>query len=166
MYQVGDQVIYGVHGVCRIVQEEKRTVDRRQVTYLVLEPTGQRESSYMVPTHNTSAMSKLRPLLTGEALEALLCSEQAHGDIWIPGESLRKQRYREYIGSAQPLVLAQMVCTLHRHKLERSALGKKVHMSDENFLRDAERLLVGEASVVLQIGTDEAKDYIRSKLYE
>ena len=30
MYQMGDQVVYGIHGVCRIVEEEKRVVDRKR----------------------------------------------------------------------------------------------------------------------------------------
>ena len=159
-------MIYAVHGVCRIVQEEKRIVDRKPVTYLVLEPIGHSETSYMVPTHNASAMAKLRPVMTADALGALLSSGQAREDIWIPEDSLRKQRYREYIGTAQPLLLAQIIRTLHRRKQERAALGKKVHMSDDNFLRDAERLLIGEVSVVLRIDAEEAKNYIRSKLYE
>ena len=40
MYHIGDQVVYGIHGVCRIVDEEKSTVDRKTVTFLVLEPVG------------------------------------------------------------------------------------------------------------------------------
>lgn len=56
MYQVGDQVVYGMHGVCRVVEEEKRSVDRKQVTYLVLEPVGQSGSKFLVPTHNAAAM--------------------------------------------------------------------------------------------------------------
>ena len=73
MYCIGDQVIYGIHGVCRIVAEDCRTVDRKHLNYLVLEPEGQAGARYLVPTHNAAAMGKLRKILTAEEMEALLC---------------------------------------------------------------------------------------------
>ena len=39
-------------------------------------------------------------------------------------------------------------------------------MCDDNFLRDAEKLLSGEVSIVMGIDPDQAKQYIRSKLKE
>ena len=39
-----------------------------------------------------------------------------------------------------------------------------MHICDDNFLRDAEKILTGEAAVVLQLELDQAKQYIRSKL--
>ena len=56
MYQIGDQVVYGIHGVCCVVEQEERVIDRKRVTYLVLEPVGQDGSRYLVPTHNAAAM--------------------------------------------------------------------------------------------------------------
>ena len=36
MYQQGDRVVYGIHGVCEIVGTEVRTVDRKTVEYIAL----------------------------------------------------------------------------------------------------------------------------------
>ena len=69
MYQMGDLVVYGIHGVCRIAQQEERIVDKKTVTYLALEPVGQGGSRYLVPTYNAAAMSKLRHILSKEELE-------------------------------------------------------------------------------------------------
>ena len=63
MFQVGDRVVYGIHGVCDIKDSETQTMDRKKVTYLVLEPLGQPGSRYMVPTHNAVAMGKLKKML-------------------------------------------------------------------------------------------------------
>ena len=38
MYQVGDRVVYGIHGVCQVVAIEEQRVDRKNLTYLALEP--------------------------------------------------------------------------------------------------------------------------------
>ena len=166
MYQIGDQVVYGVHGVCRVVDQEERVIDRKRVTYLALVPVGQAGSRYLVPTHNTVAMSKLRHMLSKEELAQLMDSEEVRADVWIRDENQRKQTYRELIGSGDRTKLMQMVRALHRHKIAQAAAGRKVHQCDDNFLRDAEKLLLGEVSIVMEMDSDHAKQYISSKLKE
>ena len=166
MYQVGDQVVYGVHGVCKVVDQEERVIDRKKVIYLALEPIGQAGSRYFVPTHNAAAMAKVRNMLSWEELEAMMESEEVLADGWIRDENQRKQTYRELIGSGDRVRLLQMVRTLYRHRKTQSAAGKKCHLCDENFLRDAEKLLIGEFSIVLNMDQEQAKHYIRSKLKE
>lgn len=165
MFQVGSKLIYSIHGVCDLVDVEERTVDRKKVTYLVLEPMGQPGSRYLVPTHNSAAMSKLKSLLTKEELEVLL-SDTVKEDCWIQDENLRKQTYRELIGSGNRQKLIGMVHTLYCHKNAQAAAGRKVHLCDENFLRDAEKILISEVSIVMGLDADEAKKYIRSQLQD
>ena len=57
-----------------------------------------------------------------------------------------------------------MVRTLYRRRAELMAAGKKCHLCDENFLRDAEKLLVGEFSVVMDAEPDQVKRYLREHL--
>lgn len=165
MFQIGDQVVYGIHGVCRVSDQEERVVDRKRVTYLVLEPVGQEGSRYLVPSHNRAAMSKLRKMLTPEELTALFQSEEIRADGWIREENVRKQVYREKISSGDRSVLMQLVCTLYRHKAEQQAAGKKVHQCDENFLRDAEKLLAGEVAIVMDMEYPQALTYLREQLH-
>ena len=164
MFQTGDRVVYGIHGVCDIIGQETKTVDRKEVTYLVLEPLVQTGSRYMVPTHNAAAMAKVKRMLTREELEQVVCSEEVHRDCWIQDESRRKQTYRELISSGDRAKLMAMVYTLYRHRAEQTASGKKIHLCDDNFLRDAEKLLAGEVSVVMDMDTEAAKKFIRTKL--
>lgn len=166
MYQIGDKVVYGVHGVCMVVDQEERVVDRKRLTYLALEPVGQDGSRYLVPTHNAAAMAKLRSMLSREELDAIWQSEEVMADGWIRDENLRKQTYRELIGSGDRTKLMQMIRTLYRHKAQQTSAGKKVHLCDDNFLRDAEKLLASEVSIVMDMEPDQAKQYIRSKLKE
>ena len=164
MFQVGDQVVYGIHGVCRVADQEERVIDRKRVTYLALEPVGQDGSRYLVPTHNAAAMAKLRQMLSKEELEALLQSDEVREDGWIRDENLRKQTYRELISSGDRVKLLCMVRTLYRHKAEQAAAGRKVHLCDDNFLRDAEKLLASEVSIVMDMEFDQAKRYLKEKL--
>lgn len=164
MYQIGEQVVYGIHGVCCVVDQEERVVDRKHVTYLVLEPVSKDGSRYLVPTHNAVAMSKIRKMVNAEELTALFQSEEIHADCWIQEENVRKQTYREKISSGDRATLMQMIHTLYRHKAEQSAAGKKVHQCDENFLRDAEKLLAGEVGVIMEMEYPQALAFVREQL--
>lgn len=164
MYEVGDRMVYGVHGVCRVAGCEERKVDRRRQRYLVLEPIGQAGSQYMVPTENQAAMAKLHPLLTRQELEGLLSSPQVHTVSWISDENQRKQRYREIMASGDRQQMMQMVYTLYRHREAEAAAGKKCHVTDEFFLRDAEKLLIGEMAVVLDLDQEQAKLQLQAGL--
>ena len=164
MYQTGDRVVYGIHGACIVAEREKRLVDRKMVSYLVLEPVGQEGSRYLVPTHNETAMAKLRPMLTGEELDALLGSGEIRTDCWNRDENARKQSYRELIASGDRVSLLRMVHTLYRHKRAQTEAGKKVHLADENFLRDAEKVLSGEIAAIKGISQEEARAFLRKGL--
>lgn len=166
MFQIGDLAVYGMHGVCRVVSTEERQIDRRCVRYLVLAPVGQADSRFLVPTQNAAAMAKLQPVLSKEELEAMLDGKTAGPEDWIKDENQRKQVYRELISSGDRARLIRMVHTLYRHKAEQTALGRKSHLCDENFLHDAEKLLTGEISIVLNLDTEQARDYLRKKLKE
>ncbi len=166
MYQVGELVMYSVHGVCRVADVEERMVDHKPVRYLVLEPRDQAGSRFLVPSGNPNAMAKLRPMLTKEELEALLHSQEVRLDGWISDENRRKQYYREVIGSGDRTALLRMVNTLHNHKQTQLAAGRKVHICDENFLRDAQRLLSTEFSAVLGIAPVDVPEYVINKMNE
>lgn len=166
VYQIGEKVLYGSHGICRICGTEERTVDRVKRQYLVLEPVDQTGAKYFVPTHNAAALAKLRPILSREALETLLRSEDVKKDAWIEDENERKQSYRELINSGDRTALIRMVASLHRHKQAQAQAGRKFHLCDENFLRDAEKLLSTEFSLVLDIEQEQVGSYVLSAINE
>jgi len=164
MYQIGDRVVYGMHGVCTVTDVEEKVVDRVLRHYLVLEPVGQPGARFLVPTYKEAALAKVKKLLSRQELEALVQSDTIRSGGWIREENQRKQTYRELIGSGDRERLMAMVHTLYRHRKEQTAAGKKVHLCDENFLRDAEKLLISEVAAVLELDQTEAKQYLREML--
>lgn len=164
MYQSGAYVLYGIHGVCRVVGTEKQLINRKRTEFLVLEPLAQNESRFYLPTQNPTAMGKLKAVLSREEMLELLSSEQIREDCWIREENQRKQYYRDLISSGDRTALLQMVSSLYRYKDEQMAAGRKFHQCDDNFLRDAEKLLSSEISLVMDFSPEEARDYLRSQL--
>ncbi len=166
MYQPGQQVVYGGHGVCSILELEDRMVDRKPIRYYVLQPLEQSATRYYVPTHNENALAKMRPLMDKEALLALLQSGQVKADCWIPDENRRKQYYRQLISSIDLEAVIRMIHCLRQQKATLLQAGKRFHMCDENFLQDAQKILSSELSVVLQVPRQELDGYLKELMGE
>lgn len=164
MFQTGQWVVYGVHGVCRIVGTEMQRVNRKNAEYLVLEPLAQNEARFYLPTENPAAMAKLTAVLPRDEWQALMALDTIRKDAWIAEENQRKLRYRDLLGSGDRAALLQMVATLYCQRDARAAAGRKFHQCDENFLHDAEKLLSTELALVLELPLDEAQTYLRSRL--
>lgn len=164
MFSIGDMVVYGIHGVCRIADIECRSVDQKAIEYYVLEPVNPPVAKFYVPTQNPVAVAKMRKVLTKEDLIALLESHQIRENNWIADENARKDAYRQLITRADCAELIPMIRALYIHKQEQLAAGKKFHLCDENFLKDAQRLICAEVSQVLGIAPEEVGPYIQSKI--
>ncbi len=163
-FQCGDRVVYGVHGVCCVSDIQRKTVDRKSVEYYVLTPCSQVDATYYVPTHNAAAVAKMRRMLTAAELDALLDSDEIQADCWIAEENLRKECYRKMIARADCAELIGMIRSLHLHKKRQLEAGKKFHLCDENFLKDAQRLIASEVSQILDIQPGEVEEYIRRRV--
>lgn len=164
MYQIGESVVYGVHSVCRIIDDTVNIVDRKRIRYFVLEPLDQPGARFYVPVEKPAALAKLRPLLTKAELDHLLASEDVRNGSWIVDENQRKQYYRELISGGDRVALLRMVHLLHQHKREQQKMGRKFHLCDENFLKDAQKLLETEFSTVLGIEPQQVAAYVMQAL--
>jgi len=164
MYKSGEMVVYGSHGVCRVVGTEKQMVDRKRIEFLILEPTQLQESRFYIPTQNPAAMAKVKPVLLRHELAELLSSSVIRQNSWVQEENTRKQLYRDLISSSDRVEILKMVFSLYRFRDQQAAAGRKFHLCDENFLRDAERLLSSEIALVMGVSAEEARDYLRNKL--
>ena len=164
MFQIGERVVYGFHGVCTVVEMEERVVDRKKAIFMVLEPPGQHSGRFYIPTHNAAAMSKVKRMLTPEEMDAMILSDAVRIFEWIPEEKRRKILYRELISSGDRERLMQMLRAVYLYKDQLASEGKRCHLCDDNFIRDTERLLIGEISTVMHLEEEAAKAYIRTKL--
>ena len=164
MYRIGDLAVYGIHGVCRIVGTEQKVVDRKEVTYLALEPVTKADSRFLVPTHNAVAMAKLRPLHSAGEWKTFWQSEDMMAGEWILDDNRRKQAYRDLMAAGDTMAMAKMVYQVQQHKERVFAAGKKFHQCDDTFLRDAQRLIAGEMSVAMEMEFSDALQYLREKI--
>jgi CarD family transcriptional regulator len=102
----------------------------------------------------------MRKVLTIQEVNALIDSMPGKSPLWIENENERKEAYRGILASGDQAAIISMVQALFMHKKEREAEGKRLHMSDEHFLKDAEQILYNEWQYVLNVDKAGLMDYI------
>lgn len=164
MFQTGQQVIYGIHGVCTILGTETKRFGKSKSEYYILQPIHQPDSQYFIPVGNPTALSKLRPLMSRQELLDLLHSGEVRQDVWIQDENQRKNRFREILIQGDRGEILSMIYCLHLHKKEQQRLGRKFHQSDETFLKEAEKLINAEFSHILGLESSAVNSFILKEM--
>lgn len=98
----------------------------------------------------------MRYLLTKDEIHRLVAGMPEEATLWQDKDNDRKERYRKTLADADPGELIQMLRTVYRHKQQRLAEGKRLHVVDESFLKEAEEILYNEFRYVLQMENKEA----------
>lgn len=165
MFKVNDVIIYGTQGVCRIVDIEEKAVSGVKKNFFVLKPINDNGSTIFAPTDNEHVLKKMRALLSKTEINSLIDSMPNEDVVWVKNDTDRKEHYRKILASGNHVELIRMIKAIYVHKKEREAEGKRLHMIDEHFFKDAEQILYNEFQYVLKLsGKDELMNYIFSRI--
>ena len=164
MFAINDVVVYGTQGVCRIVGTEEKIVDGERKVYFVLKPMTDRGATCYVPTWNEKALSKMRSVMSKAEVDALIDSMPNKNPIWIDNEAERKEACKRVLASGHRGDILSMMQAVYLHKKEREAAGRRLRISDEAFLKEAEQLLYSEWQYVLNVDKAGLMDYIFSRM--
>lgn len=164
MFQVGDRVIYGTEGVCRVERVEKLRVSGQTALYYVLSPVYREGATVYVPLDNERLTERMKRVLSAEELEALLAETAQTEPLWIDNPNERKQLYSVVLLGGDRQALLRLVRTLYLRREKLTAQGKHLRAADDQALRDAERMINGEFALVLNIPRHEVPAYIRARL--
>lgn len=151
MIKVHDTVLYGVHGVCRVEEQVARLVGGREVQYFMLKPIFEKGSSIFVPTDNEALVGKMKRILSAEEIYALIRTMPEEGLLWIESETERRQQFQEILNGGDREQLVRLIKTLYLRQQARKEQKKNLLLSDERFLKDAERVLYEEFAYVPEI---------------
>lgn len=164
MHNINDMVLYGTEGICRITDISVRNMHGGDIEYYVLKPVGENNSTIFVPTGSETLTAKMRRIMSAEEIYALIRTMPDEESEWIENENMRKQRYKEILADGDRKDLIRMIKAIYLHGQERKKIGKKLHLSDEKFLKDAEKLLYEEFAHVLNIKKDEVLPFIMEQI--
>lgn len=150
VYEIGEIVLYGKNGVCKIQDIAARDFGGTTATYYVLKPVFSDGSTIFVPAENQELIGKMKRVLSRDEICTLIQSIPQEETIWIDDENERKQRYQEILLSNDEADLLKLVKTLRLKRKDFAAQGKKLHAIDERFMTEAEELLLDEFALVLE----------------
>lgn len=164
MYSKDDIVMYATQGVCKITDITTKEIGGKKIDYYVLKPIYSETSLLYIPVANEKLTSRLRRVLSKEEIIELIKSLNDEESVWIENENLRKEKYKELLSNSDRRGLIAMIKTLYIHKNYLYEQGKKLHVSDERFFKDAEKILYEEFALVLNIKTEEVLPFIKEQL--
>lgn len=164
MFKVDDIVTYGINGVCKVAAIEEKNLMGTTKDYLVLKPLNGDKSTFYVPVDNENLLSKMRKLLSEDEINQLIDSMPNEKVLWIENERERKECYKKIIADGNHSELIRMIKAIHFEKKDRETKGKKLHISDERFLKEAEKILYDEFQYVLNLLEKDVLPYIFARI--
>jgi CarD family transcriptional regulator len=164
MNGIRDMVLYGAHGVCEVLGVEEKVVNGRQQDYYVLRPVYDNKTTIFLPVNNEKSAKKMRRVLSPNEIYSLIRTMPNENSIWIDNETERKSRYKAILAEGDRAALVRVIKALYFHRQEKMAAGKKMHVSDVQFMRDAEKLLYEEFAHVLNIKREQVLPFIAEQI--
>lgn len=164
MYRIDEVVVYGLHGVCRITEIEEKEFAGEAQLYYTMRPVFNNRSTFFVPVNNEKSKKKVRPLLSKDEIHELIHTMPQQEEIKVVNEKHRKETYKTIIESGDRAEIMRLVKTLYERREAQQKAGKKQHLVDERFMKEAETVLYDEFAFVLDIERDTVISYIQKEL--
>jgi len=152
MFEIGSMVIYGIEGVCKIIDVSNMTFDgiNESRKYYILVPTSNPTHKVYVPVDSEILVSKMQMLLTYDEI-MLLVNEESNEIEWINDNKTRNKKFKEIISSYDRRKIIMLAKLIYRAKCGKIDGVKKIYASDEEILKKLVRILHSELSYVISI---------------
>lgn len=166
MFQAGDVIVCGTHGVCRVekVGPLSSAVADRDRLYYTLKPLYERGSVVFTPVDNEKMV--IRPVISREEALRLIDGIRDAEALGIEDERKREENYKAALKSCRAEELVKMIKTINARKRSRAARGKKATDADSRYVKLAEDYLYGELAISLDLERDQVKAFIRERIGE
>lgn len=164
MLNIGDTVVFGTEGIFTIEQTTQKEICGRKADYYVLKSKEKDNSTVYLPINNKDLVSKARPLMTETEICELLRKVSYNEDLWIEDHKERKEKFLQILQNGDRREIIMLAGTIYHRQQSQLANHRKLNISDEKVLREAERIIKMEFAFVLNIAPDEVGEYIRSQI--
>ncbi len=166
MYGIGDLIIYGGEGVCRVEAVGPLALSdmKSDKLYYTLQPL-YRTGTVFAPVEGKVFT---RPVISRAEAEGLVRSIPDIREERLEGRSLRLagEHYQKLLDSHDCADLVQLIKTIYVKQQTAQAAGRKGGQVDERYRKRAEDTLYGELAVALDIPKEDVEGYIRQRLEE
>lgn len=161
MFKIGDVIVYGAQGICKIDCIETKQIGRQTAEYYVLKPIFNENTAVFVPMQNETLTSKMQNALTKTQVKELIEKITFIDVIKLNDDNQKRELYKTILSSGDREKLVALIKTIRFERDDRRESGKKLNINDEQTLRKAELLLYNELGFVLGCEPDEVKNIIK-----
>lgn len=164
MYKIGEYVVHGRNGVCKVADITHIDISgaSKDQLYYILVPLKSEDSKVFYPVDSDRVV--MRPIVTKEEAEQIVAEIESIEPMWINNDRQREARYKEVIDTCDCRNLICIIKTLYERTKEREAQGKKMTYVDERYFREARNTLYQEFAIALGIDKTEVEAYIKEKM--
>ena len=163
MFKVNDYIMYGMTGVCQVVDITKESfIDNLQKEYYVLKYIYSNDTIIKIPTDNKKV--PMRKILSKGEVTTLINSMPNSETIWIDDDRKRNEEFKSILKTGDIENLVKLIRSIYLDKEYKKSIGKKSYKVDEEIMQMAERLLNEEFATILNISPNEVATYISSHI--
>lgn len=162
--KINDIVIYGNAGVCEVAEIKRLAFSGSASEYFVLKPVDDKNATVFLPLENEALLKRVKPVMSVAEAYELINAMPSRAENWIENDVERKRRYAEILNGGDRADVVSVMKTLYFLRRKKEAAGKKLRISDEGFLKEAEKQLYGELSYVLNIPSENVPSFICERL--
>ena len=160
MLNVGECVIYGNHGLCKVrdILVPAFLEKGNEKQYYMMVSAVDAGSVIYVPVEG--AEDKVRDVMSADDAEGLICDIEEVDELELPEGKKAEPAILEVIKRNVAEEMMSLVKSLHKIKATREAEGKKFAALNEKYLNMAEKLLYTEMAFSLKTEKETVKDRV------
>lgn len=163
-FNIGEYVVYGHSGVCRIEEIVSREFDGKKHDYYLLKLVPDNNSTLFVPCDNEALLSNVRRPLTRDEIDGLLTQIDEHNIEWIEDKRERNSFFKAIMQGGDLKQYLRTIKCIYLKKQELMYRNKVLPAADEKILQECERLISNEFGFALGIEADKVSEYIADRI--
>ena len=156
MYNVGDEVVYPMHGAGRIVAIEEREVMEEKQSYYILEMPG--EVKVMIPTATAEEHGIRSVINKEEAQKVMSVLEQDETEM----EKNWNKRYRDNMDKMKSGDIYEIADVVRNLSFKQKEKG--LSTGEKKMLHNAKQILVSELVLAEHATQDEVEELVDNKI--
>ncbi len=161
-FEINDRIVYGVMGVCEIVDIAAPPIKGIEGKYYYLQPIYDSRGIIYSPVDSNKV--PMRYIISKEECDKLIVRAQNCIKDTPLNEPVTAAMYDDMVKSQKPVELLHLVRALYNVKNERAKDLRKMKTMDSNMLTTAKKLLYGELAAVLDRDLKELSEEMDSYL--
>ncbi len=162
MFSVGEYVVHGNDGVCKVEAVEPMSGSGSDRIYYTLVPVYSTGSKLFVPTDSTKVIT--RAVISKNEVKQLMDEWEDIELLSVENDKKREEVYKQALRSCDCRQWVKLIKTSYQRNQMRMEKGKKATTSDERYLHMAQENLFGEVAIPLEMSRGEAEEYFIDKV--